>query len=138
MKKTTPWNVSHLIKPLVMHQDPRGALFEILRFTSFDIPEGGQLYSYTVAPGARRGDHFHHRKREWFVCVHGDVRLFMKTKDGGNISEILEAEVPKLIYAGPGTSHAVFNEGLQTAVIVAYASKEFDPSDPDTFAAKAD
>lgn len=138
MEKDKKWSEPYGIVPLVVHRDARGALFEILRFASQGIPAGGQLYSYTVQPGARRGDHHHLRKSEWFVCVCGKVRCLIKTRDGRKLSEILDAEEPKLVYAGPGTSHAVFNETLQPAVIAAYASKEFDPAEPDTFSEQAD
>ncbi len=138
MARERDWNRAYVIKDLKVHRDRRGALYEALRFSSQAIPEGGQIYVYTVAPGARRGDHFHERKCEWFTCVAGRVRLLMKTKDGDRVDAMLDAERPRLAFAGPGTSHAVLNETEQEAVIVAYASKEFDPADSDTILELAD
>lgn len=132
------WDKPYAIEALALHRDERGALFEAIRFSSQDIPRGGQIYVYTVAPGARRGDHFHERKSEWFTCVAGRVRLYMKTKDGDCVNKMLDAEAPHMVFAGPGTSHAVANETQEIAVIVAYASKEFDPTDPDTILEPAD
>jgi hypothetical protein len=43
-----------------------------------------------------------------------------------------------MVFAGTGTSHAVVNETDEVAVIMAYASKEFDPTDPDTIIELAD
>jgi dTDP-4-dehydrorhamnose 3,5-epimerase-like enzyme len=126
------WQEPFRIDDLTVHRDPRGALFEAMRFKSQDIPTGGQIYVYSVAPGARRGDHYHEKKSEWFLCVSGTIRLLMKTADGKAVDETLDGENPKLIYAGPGTAHALLNETAAPAVIVAYSSKEFDPSDPDT------
>jgi len=132
MARTTNWNKPYALEALTVHRDPRGALFEALRFSSQDIQLGGQIYVYTVEPGARRGDHFHENKCEWFTCVAGRVRLLMKTKQGERVDETLDATTPMMAFAGPGTSHAVVNETQEVAVIMAYASKEFDPADPDT------
>jgi UDP-2-acetamido-2,6-beta-L-arabino-hexul-4-ose reductase len=132
MTTTTRWDAPFNIERLQVHRDPRGALYEALRFTSQKIPAGGQIYVYTVAPGARRGDHYHERKSEWFVCVAGSVRLLLITPDGAAVDEILDAEAPRMVHAAPGTAHAVVNESDAPAVIVAYASKEFDLKDADT------
>lgn len=132
MTKNNDWNAPYVIEPLTVHSDARGLLFEAMRFTSQKIPTGGQIYIYTVAPGQRRGDHYHEKKSEWFTCVSGQVRLLMKTQEGELVDQIIEGISPKMVYAGPGTSHAVVNESAQEAVMMAYASKEFDPSDIDT------
>lgn len=138
MVRESDWNKVFVIENLVVHRDTRGALYEALRFKSQGVPEGGQIYVYTVAPGARRGDHFHERKCEWFACVAGRVRLLMKTMDGTRVDEILDGDQPRLVFAGLGTSHAVLNEAENEAVIIAYASKEFDPTDSDTIFEAAD
>lgn len=138
MTKEKSWDKPYAIEPLTVHSDARGALYEALRFSSQGIPAGGQIYVYTVAPGARRGDHFHDNKSEWFTCVSGQVRLLMKTKHGDRVDQTLDADTPSMVFAGPGTSHAVVNETREVAVIMAYASKEFDPADPDTSLEPAD
>ncbi len=137
MTRQRDWNRAYVIEDLKVHRDARGTLYEALRFSSQTIPEGGQIYVYTVAPGARRGDHFHERKCEWFTCVAGRVRVLMKTKDGDRVDETLDADLPRLVFAGPGTSHAVVNETEREAVIVVYASEELDPTDSDTILAPA-
>ena len=55
-------------------------MFEALRFKTENIPGNGQIYVYTVEPGARRGDHYHKNKEEWFFCVSGKLELLIKTK----------------------------------------------------------
>jgi dTDP-4-dehydrorhamnose 3,5-epimerase len=133
-----PWAKPYAIKPLTVHRDLRGTLFEALRFTSWDIPKGGQVYVYTVDPGARRGDHYHEYKSEWFTCVSGRLRLLMKTRGGERIIEMLDSNTPCMVFVGPGTSHAVINETNEVALIMAYASKEFEPDIPDTILEPAD
>lgn len=131
------WDAPFQVDDLTVHTDARGMLYEAMRFASQDIPAGGQIYVYSVAPGARRGDHYHGKKSEWFFCVAGRVRLLMTTPDGTTVDEVLDGDAPQLVHAAPGTSHAVVNEEDAPAVIVAYASKEFDPDDPDTVSKSA-
>ena len=51
------------IKKVKTFDDKRGTLFEALRFKTENIPGKGQVYVYTVKPGARRGDHYHKKRR---------------------------------------------------------------------------
>lgn len=136
--RSSVWDLPYEIESLDVHSDHRGSLFEAIRFKTQKIPQGGQLYVYTVMPGERRGDHYHAYKQEWFCCVAGQVRVKLRTPDGSKINELVSAKAPKLVYTGPGTSHAVVNERKEEAVIIAYSSKEFDPSEPDTISAVAD
>jgi dTDP-4-dehydrorhamnose 3,5-epimerase-like enzyme len=127
------WAEPFDIRDLRRHDDPRGGLFEILRFTEQCVPGGGQLYTFTINPGQRRGDHYHTRKREWFTCAHGKaVVLLTDTKTGREESVELDAAKPKIVYAGPHTAHALLNREPETAVIISYGSEEHHPEDPDT------
>jgi dTDP-4-dehydrorhamnose 3,5-epimerase-like enzyme len=126
------WNVDFDIIGLVLHKDQRGILFEAFRLESQEIPSGGQVYVYSVEPGMRRGDHYHENKKEWFTCVHGNVRVFLKTQAGKTEAFDMSADEPKMVFVGGGTAHAVENFSSEPAIIIAYASKEFDPDEPDT------
>ena len=118
---------------LTKHSDPRGDLFEILRFKDQQIPGEGYVYCFTINPGQRRGDHYHTRKQEWFSCVSGKATVLIEDKEGNKQKVILEAGQPAIIYCGPHTAHALYNESEIPAVIVSYGSKQHDSSDPDTF-----
>ena len=138
MTRKDSWDEPYSFEALMVHRDARGALYEAVRFSSQNIPAGGQIYVYTVAPGARRGDHYHEAKSEWFTCVSGRVRVLMKTADGETVDQEIDSEAPQMVHAGSGTAHTVVNENDDPAVIVAYASKEFDPVHPDTVPMSAD
>lgn len=131
-------NKLYEITELNLHSDPRGFLYEALRFSSQSIPQGGQIYIYSLEPGARRGDHFHIEKSEWLICVLGKVRLLLKTEQDEKISKELNGGKPELIFIAPRTSHALKNESKDVAIIIAYSSEEFNPDYPDTYFAKAD
>ncbi len=53
------WAEPFDVHELSTHTDKRGFLFEILRFKDNGIPGDGQLYTFSIEPGKRRGDHYH-------------------------------------------------------------------------------
>lgn len=123
-----PFDVISLTK----HSDPRGDLFEVLRFKDQHIPGKGYIYCFTINPGVRRGDHYHTKKLEWATCVSGEATIFFEDKDGKKTKISISASEPKLVYFGPYTSHTFLNETKSLATIVCYGSKQHDPKDPDT------
>jgi dTDP-4-dehydrorhamnose 3,5-epimerase-like enzyme len=131
------WNEPFDVRELVYHEDPRGFLFEILRFKDNAIPGQGQLYTFSIEPGHRRGDHYHHKKREWFTCVCGEVIVLLSHKDGQKRAVPLTSKCPQIIYAGRGAAHALLNETQQTAVIVSYGSEQHNSQEDDTIPQKA-
>lgn len=124
-----PWEV----RALERHVDPRGFLCEILRFQDEAISGGGQLYFLTVNPGQRRGDHFHHQKHEWFICVSGAVEILLAAPNKEKLVVAARGEQPQLIYCAPGTAHAMRNVSDAPAILVSYGSQQHDSQDPDTF-----
>ena len=120
------------IKKVKTFDDKRGTLFEALRFKTENIPGKGQVYVYTVKPGARRGDHYHKKKEEWFFCVSGELELLLKTNKK-RIKKKISAKEPEIVYVAPGTIHTLVNRNENTSVVVAYASEELDQEYPDTY-----
>jgi dTDP-4-dehydrorhamnose 3,5-epimerase-like enzyme len=57
----------------------------------------------------------------------------MSTKGGETYACELSQEEPKIVYAGPGTAHALINKSNQLAVIVSYGSEQHNPNEEDTF-----
>jgi dTDP-4-dehydrorhamnose 3,5-epimerase len=121
------------IVSLEKHSDIRGDLFEIFKFKNQKLQKKGYVYSFSINPGERRGDHYHTKKKEWFTCVYGEATILVEDKEGGKNKIILNADNPKLLYFGPYTAHAVLNQGKEVAVIVSYGSKQHDINDEDTF-----
>src|SRR3990172_8294868 len=127
------WKEPFDVHTLVNHTDSSGFLIELLRFVDDNIPGKGQLYTFSIEPGKRRGDHYHHRKREWFTCVCGRAIVLLSTADGKTLACELSPEQPKVVYAGSGTAHALINTTDQIAVIVSYGSEQHNPFDEDTY-----
>lgn len=132
-KPKMQWKEPFHILDLISHVDPRGFLIELLRFKDWGIPEGGQLYTFSIEPKKRRGDHYHLHKREWFTCVSGEAVILLSSMDGENYAGHLSPQQPKMIYTAPGTSHALINQTEQMAVIVSYGSAQHDPNNEDTY-----
>lgn len=129
IKWKKPFDVYHLVS----HEDQRGRLFEILRFEDQEIPGQGQLYTFSIEPRQRRGDHYHEEKSEWFTCVYGESVLLLSAEQGPEAAIRLSAQDPKIVYAGPHVTHAVLNDTETVAVFVSYGSQQHDPDRPDTF-----
>jgi len=131
------WREPFEVRELLLRVDERGSLFEILRFADDGIAGGGQLYTFSVRPQQRRGDHYHLGKKEWFTCVHGRVQVLLDDRQGRTEVVELDADRPSIVYAGPGTIHALVNETTEVAVVVSYGSKQHDPDAPDTYRERA-
>lgn len=133
MSETIVWKEPFDILKLKCYIDCRGMLFEILRFKDYNIPGNGQLYAFSIEPGKRRGDHYHLKKQEWFTCVSGRAMVLLTSSDGINKAIDLESSNPQIIYAGPGTTHALLNNQEEVAIIISYGSKQHDPNNEDTY-----
>ena len=120
------------ITELETHIDKRGSLNEILRFKDQEVPGGGQLYTFSINPGERRGDHYHERKHEWFTCVYGKAIILMEDKKGNKKKVVLNSQKPTVVYNAPYTSHAFLNETDEVAILVSYGSSQHNTADPDT------
>lgn len=132
------WKEPFDVLDLVPHTDKRGTLFEVFRYEDFNIPQGGYVYTFSINPYYRRGDHYHHKKVEWFTCVHGKAKVLLSTVDGKQEKVVeLSASDPKLVYAAAETIHALINEDEEVAVIVSYGTVPHDDGIPDTFYQKA-
>jgi oxalate decarboxylase/phosphoglucose isomerase-like protein (cupin superfamily) len=131
------WNEPFDLKSLSLKSDPRGDLFEVIRFVDHEVPGQGQSYVFTINPGFRRGDHYHKIKREWFCCVFGEVKVLLTLPDGSYRALQMSAKAPQIFYAGPGTTHALINETGSTAVVLSYSSTQHSDEAPDTYPNRA-
>jgi dTDP-4-dehydrorhamnose 3,5-epimerase len=131
------WALPFEVRDLTIHEDARGRLFEILRFVDDEVGGRGQLYTFSVNPGRRRGDHYHLIKGEWFTCVHGKVTVLLDDGHGNTAVIEQDADRPSLVYAAPGTVHALLNQTAEVSVVVSYGSEQHHPDAPDTYPAIA-
>lgn len=126
------------IIPLKKRSDERGWLFEVLRGESLNgSKEFGQIFISVAPPGKVRGNHYHHRKIEWFCVPSGTGLLLLKDPETEEEDEIVMGEDdPKTVKITPPVIHAIKNIGEKEMVLMVYVNETFDPADPDTFYTK--
>lgn len=118
--------------PLTRHEDARGAFSEMLR-----TADSGQFSFFTAHPGITRGEHYHHTKNEKFLVVQGQARFaFRQVLTGERFDLDVSGTVPRVVETVPGWSHNITNIGETEMIVLLWANEAFDPSRPDTIAAK--
>lgn len=115
--------------------DARGQLAELVRRSEspHDIE---QVYAVWVGKGQARANHYHLRKREWITVVHGVCRLDLVDMASGEIDSLVLGPGGDCVVAGipPGVLHTLTQEGdTAPAIVIACASTEYDPDNPDMF-----
>ena len=118
---------------LKMNVDERGSFTELLKTDSC-----GQFSVNILKPGITKGQHWHHRKWEFFVVVSGVGRVEQR-KIGSD--EVLTFDVSgeriQAVHLLPGYAHNIINlSDTQDLVTVMWANELFDPNKPDTYCEK--
>ena len=103
----------------------------VVSFNS-DEPAGTLGYSVVVRPGYSAGDHYHHRREERVLVLHGRAQFrLLDCRQGaedapGNIFDI---DYPgTTVTIPPGVAHAIIADGA-IAVLQVLASNDYDPTD---------
>ena len=122
------------------HGDSRGWLH--VGFRRQHLPESteiGELYVvHSVAPGTRRGDHFHPQTNEWFSVVSGFASFeFLEPKSQQRKVLEIRAEEARTVFVPAGLAHAIINLGPGALTVVAFADRPQDPNDVVTCSTQA-
>ena len=133
MEQLDRWRSPFEYRVLYGHSDTRGILTELIRFEDWGVPPGGQLYSFTINPGETRGNHYHLKKHEWFICINGTATITFKTTAGTIENLELEGDSLGLMYIAPGNPHALTNNTNEIITCLSYASTAHDPENTDTY-----
>lgn len=124
------------ILDLKVHCDERGWLSELLHGRDVDHKTFGQLLVTVARPGITKGGHYHLRKEEWFLVVSGkaELRLRDNVTAEERVIQLGEGNM-KAVQIPLNTAHWIRNVGDDDMYLIAYCNEEFEPGDPDTFAA---
>ncbi|MBA4320893.1 MAG: hypothetical protein C0412_21085 [Flavobacterium sp.] len=120
------------------HTDERGYLVEFLKELELidEHKKFGQIYFVTFEkPNVVRGNHYHKHTYEWFGVASGKLQVILEdvnTKE--RLTLILDSEDKKFVrlYIGPYVAH-VFKNLSETAVLLDYTNKAYDPEDTDRY-----
>ena len=114
------------IEPIVMHSDARGSLYKV-----HPDAVAGEVYAVRTAPGCSRGHHFHLEMGEWFTAIEGQgVLVCVNPSTGERQHASLNGQ---RVYVPRGHAHAIFNQGKDDLVILAFAESAHNPNDVHPF-----
>lgn len=96
-------------------------------------PPGTLGYTVVVRPGCAVGDHYHHRREERIVVLHGraEFRLLDERPDTPThgMVNVFTLDYPgATVRVPPGVAHAILADGTLT-VLQVLASSDYDPTD---------
>lgn len=108
------------------NQDNYGSLVPVETFN--DIPFGIKrvYYIYKVEEGMRRGFHSHRDLEQALICVHGSVKIHVRTPFESD--EILLDDPSKALYIGPMVWREMY-DFTDDAVLLVLASEHYTISD---------
>jgi UDP-2-acetamido-2,6-beta-L-arabino-hexul-4-ose reductase len=112
--------------------DERGVLAEFAKGGSF-----GQFFVSRTAPGVTRGNHYHHTKTEKFLLLAGQGLIRLRRLGSQDVTNFEVSGTPmRVVQIPPGYAHSIENVGTEDLITLFWASEEFDPTRPDTYALK--
>ncbi len=117
MKNITKYNI---------HKDKWGKLVALEG--NGDIPFNIKrvYYIYGVEEGVRRGFHSHRKLQQILICVHGSVKILLKTPDKEEVVTLNKAN--EGLYIGPNTWREMYDFS-DDAVLLVLASEHYKESD---------
>ena len=119
MKKTKIYNYKY-------HLDKYGKLIALEEKKEIPFSIRRVYYIYEVEKGVRRGFHSHKELEQVLVCVHGSVKILLKTP---NEEKIVTLDNPKCgLYIGTDIWREMYDFS-PGAVLMVLASEHYDESD---------
>lgn len=120
------------VTTLTLHQDKRGWLVEN------EVGKARTSMKHflvsTSKPGEVRGQHYHKRKREWFLVIQGEGRIvFQDIATGENFFVDVTEKTPQMVEIPPLIAHAIINTGKKKMIMFGVINEPLNRSDPDTY-----
>lgn len=110
--------------------DQRGRLVEAVRARGGEA----QVFFSTTKPRMIRGQHFHRRKVERFLVLHGSARIHLRRMFTDEVVSFdVYGDRPAIVDMPTMWAHSIENVGTSDLVTLFYADQVFNPLDPDTF-----
>jgi len=115
------------MRPLKVHADARGAVFEPLEP---ELLSGWRnVHAVISEPGAVRGNHRHLRGTE-VTAVLGPALVRYRSDDRTEEVAVPAGEAWRFVFPA-GTAHAFKNTGNKPFLLVSFNTEEHDPDRPD-------
>ena len=117
MKNITKYNI---------HKDKWGKLVALEGNGDIPFTIKRVYYIYGVEEGVRRGFHSHRKLQQILICVHGSVKILLKTPDKEEVVTLNKAN--EGLYIGPNTWREMYDFS-DDAVLLVLASEHYKESD---------
>ena len=106
--------------------DNYGCLIPLEVGEEIPFPVNRIYYIYDVEQGARRGFHSHKELEQILVCVHGTVKILVKTPF--EQEDVLLDKPDTGLYIGPAVWREMY-EFSSDAVLMVFASRHYETAD---------
>jgi UDP-2-acetamido-2,6-beta-L-arabino-hexul-4-ose reductase len=128
MAQDQPVNSQVIIETVSLFADARGWVIEPVGETQLHAQRNAHVA--LTAPGAVRGNHFHHHATEVFVVIGPGL---VRWRENGEVRDVNVAEGAAMRFTvPPGIPHAIKNTGSRPMVLMAFSSQPHDRANPDT------
>ena len=111
---------------LPIHRDNYGSLVPAETEQNIPFAVKRNYYIFDVEKGMRRGYHSHRDLEQALICVHGTVKIMIKTPFSQE--DILLDDPTKALYIGPMIWREMYDFS-EDAVLLVLASEHYLPSD---------
>ena len=111
---------------LPIHRDNYGSLVPVETEQNIPFAVKRIYYIFDVEKGMRRGYHSHRDLEQALICVHGTVKIMIKTPFSQE--DILLDDPTKALYIGPMIWREMYDFS-EDAVLLVLASEHYLPSD---------
>lgn len=126
MKEVNDMITNSKMLRFINHKDPKGSLVAVEAMQDIPFQVNRIYYIYGVSESARRGFHSHRDLEQVLICVHGSVKIQIKTP--AESEDILLDDPTKALYIGPMLWREMYDFSSD-AVLLVLASRYYDESD---------
>jgi len=125
------------IKPLKVHCDDRGYLYEVLRSDDEFFNGFSQSNITMTYPGVIKAFHWHKKQDDIWVVAKGEIMAVLydlrkKSKTYGTVQTVFMGDNNRIaLYIPRGVAHGYKVLGTEPAILVYYTNQLYNPKDPD-------
>ena len=106
----------------------------------YDLLASGKVsnvHIVSLAPGAARGNHTHHRQTEYIFIMGGPCLVAARNNDTGEEFDLVQNHGQVQLYrVEAGVAHVFKNIGKDTIYALCYSDLRYDPDNPDILPTK--
>ena len=118
-----------IMVPVDLYADDRG--WSIMnQFQGVLAPEG-QINVSIMYPGVVKAWHRHRRQTDFFLGLHGNLKAGVHRDDGTSWLTYLGEKRPQILIIPPTLWHGLATVGPESAGLLYYINRRYDPSSPD-------